>query len=96
MKLGPDIAAIVTGGASGLGHATASALRAAGVKVSLFDKNEEIGPEAATRSAPVIRGASRPAAAADTRHPKLCAIRSTRPDCSRIVLSRTSVHRPRS
>lgn len=47
MKLGPDIAAIVTGGASGLGHATASALRAAGVKVALFDKNEEIGPEAA-------------------------------------------------
>lgn len=44
MKLGPDIAAIITGGASGLGLATATALRAAGVKVALFDKNAEIGP----------------------------------------------------
>ena len=44
MKLGSDIAAIVTGGASGLGLATARALRAAGVKVALFDKNAEIGP----------------------------------------------------
>jgi NAD(P)-dependent dehydrogenase (short-subunit alcohol dehydrogenase family) len=49
MRLGPDIAAVVTGGASGLGHATAGALRAAGVKVALFDKNGEIGPEAAAR-----------------------------------------------
>ena len=47
MELGPEIAAIVTGGASGLGHATAIALRAAGVKVALFDKNAEIGPDAA-------------------------------------------------
>ena len=47
MKLGPDIAAIVTGGASGLGLATATALRAAGVKVALFDKNAEIGPDTA-------------------------------------------------
>ena len=44
MKLGPDIAAIITGGASGLGLATAKALRAQGVKVALFDKNAEIGP----------------------------------------------------
>ncbi len=44
MKLGADIAAIVTGGASGLGLATATALRKAGVKVALFDKNAEIGP----------------------------------------------------
>ena len=49
VKLGPDIAAIITGGASGLGYATATALRAEGVKVALFDKNEEIGPEAAER-----------------------------------------------
>lgn len=47
MKLGPDIAAIVTGGASGLGLATARALRDAGVKVALFDKNDEIGPDVA-------------------------------------------------
>ncbi len=44
LKLGPDIAAIITGGASGLGLATAKALRAEGVKVALFDKNGEIGP----------------------------------------------------
>jgi NAD(P)-dependent dehydrogenase (short-subunit alcohol dehydrogenase family) len=49
MRLGADIAAVVTGGASGLGHATATALRNAGVKVALFDKNAEIGPEAAAR-----------------------------------------------
>ncbi|MFC3580168.1 SDR family NAD(P)-dependent oxidoreductase [Sphingomonas hylomeconis] len=47
MKLGPDIAAIVTGGASGLGYATATALRDAGVKVALFDKNAELGLEGA-------------------------------------------------
>jgi NAD(P)-dependent dehydrogenase (short-subunit alcohol dehydrogenase family) len=47
MKLGPDIAAIVTGGASGLGYATATALRDAGVQVALFDKNTELGPERA-------------------------------------------------
>ena len=44
VKLGPDIAAVITGGASGLGLATAKALRAQGVKVALFDKNAEIGP----------------------------------------------------
>jgi len=47
VKLGPDVSAIITGGASGLGYATATALRAAGVKVALFDKNAEIGPDAA-------------------------------------------------
>ncbi|NMH58584.1 SDR family NAD(P)-dependent oxidoreductase [Alteromonas ponticola] len=35
--------AIVTGGCSGLGHATAIALREAGVNVALFDLNEELG-----------------------------------------------------
>lgn len=43
MKLGPDIAAIVTGGASGLGAATARALAAAGVRVAIFDTNREAG-----------------------------------------------------
>ena len=38
-----NLTAIVTGGCSGLGHATAVALRGAGVKVSLFDLNEEQG-----------------------------------------------------
>lgn len=48
MKLGPDISAIVTGGASGLGRATAEALIAHGVRVALFDKNAEIGPGVAS------------------------------------------------
>ncbi len=37
------IAAIVTGGASGLGAATAEMLAASGAKVTLFDMNEEAG-----------------------------------------------------
>ena len=43
MKLDSTIAAIVTGGASGLGAATARALAAHGVKVALFDMNAEKG-----------------------------------------------------
>jgi len=38
-----NIAAIVTGGASGLGEATARALAAKGAKVTIFDLNEELG-----------------------------------------------------
>lgn len=38
-----NLTAIVTGGCSGLGHATAIALREAGANVSLFDLNEELG-----------------------------------------------------
>lgn len=47
MKLGNDISAIVTGGASGLGEATARALAAQGVKVGIFDVNEESGTQIA-------------------------------------------------
>jgi NAD(P)-dependent dehydrogenase (short-subunit alcohol dehydrogenase family) len=47
MKLNSSIAAVVTGGASGLGKATAVALAAKGVKVALFDLNEELGEAAA-------------------------------------------------
>jgi NAD(P)-dependent dehydrogenase (short-subunit alcohol dehydrogenase family) len=43
MKLDGSIAAVVTGGASGLGAATARRLAARGVKVALFDINAEIG-----------------------------------------------------
>ena len=43
MKLGEGIAAVVTGGSSGLGAATARRLAAAGVKVTLFDMNVEQG-----------------------------------------------------
>ena len=43
MKIGPELAAVVTGGASGLGQATARALAAAGCKVAIFDINDEAG-----------------------------------------------------
>ena len=43
MKIDSSIAAVVTGGASGLGRASAAALAAAGVKVAIFDIAEEAG-----------------------------------------------------
>ncbi|HMO45420.1 MAG TPA: SDR family oxidoreductase [Rubrivivax sp.] len=43
MKLSSDISAVVTGGASGLGAATARRLAKSGVKVALFDLNEAAG-----------------------------------------------------
>jgi NAD(P)-dependent dehydrogenase (short-subunit alcohol dehydrogenase family) len=43
MRIGSDTAAIVTGGASGLGKASAEALAAAGAKVAIFDVNAEKG-----------------------------------------------------
>jgi len=43
MIITSDTAAIITGGASGLGGATARALTAAGAKVAIFDMNEEMG-----------------------------------------------------
>lgn len=43
MKLDSSIAAVVTGGASGLGEATARRLAAQGVRVALLDLNEERG-----------------------------------------------------
>ena len=47
MKLDSSIAAVVTGGASGLGEATVRALAAHGVKVAIFDMNEAKGEEVA-------------------------------------------------
>ena len=47
MKLSTDISAVVTGGASGLGEATARALAAKGAKVGIFDMNEERGKDVA-------------------------------------------------
>ena len=47
MKLSNDIAAVITGGASGLGEATARALAAKGVKIGIFDMNEERGKSVA-------------------------------------------------
>src|SRR6059058_3519236 len=43
MKLNSNVAAVVTGGASGLGEATVRALAAHGVKVAIFDMNEQKG-----------------------------------------------------
>ncbi len=43
MQLDSSIAAVVTGGASGLGAATARALAGKGVKVALFDLNADLG-----------------------------------------------------
>ena len=47
MQLSSSIAAVVTGGASGLGAATARQLASHGVKVALFDFNEKQGEELA-------------------------------------------------
>src|SRR5215467_10392189 len=43
MELNSSISAVITGGASGLGEATARALRAKGVKVALLDLNKAKG-----------------------------------------------------
>lgn len=43
MKLDKSISAVITGGASGLGAATARLLASHGVKVGIFDLNEELG-----------------------------------------------------
>ncbi|GAA4411202.1 SDR family NAD(P)-dependent oxidoreductase [Quisquiliibacterium transsilvanicum] len=47
MKLNSAVSAVITGGASGLGLATAQRLAAQGVKVAIFDFNEEAGEAAA-------------------------------------------------
>lgn len=47
MKLSSSLSAIVTGGASGLGEGTARMLAKAGVKVGIFDMNEERGQSVA-------------------------------------------------
>ncbi len=47
MQITKDTVAIVTGGASGLGLASAKALAAAGAKVAIFDMNRETGEAAA-------------------------------------------------
>ncbi len=49
MRLSAEIAAVVTGGASGLGKATVEKLRAEGVKVAIFDRDEERGKATASQ-----------------------------------------------
>lgn len=48
MELNSSVAAVVTGGASGLGEATARSLAAKGVKVAIFDMNETKGEAVAS------------------------------------------------
>jgi NAD(P)-dependent dehydrogenase (short-subunit alcohol dehydrogenase family) len=43
LQLTADVSAVITGGASGLGAATARLLAAGGAKVALFDLNEQLG-----------------------------------------------------
>lgn len=48
-----QVRAVITGGASGLGHAVARRLVAAGAKVALFDVNDEKGRAAASALGPL-------------------------------------------
>ncbi len=49
MKLGDSVAAVVTGGASGLGRATAAALAGAGARVTVFDLDVDAGEAVARK-----------------------------------------------
>jgi NAD(P)-dependent dehydrogenase (short-subunit alcohol dehydrogenase family) len=54
MRIDSSLSAVVTGGASGLGLATVQALRAAGVKVAIFDLNSETGEKVAAETGSVF------------------------------------------
>ena len=54
MNIDSTLAAVVTGGASGLGLATVKALRAQGVKVAIFDLNKDIGEQVAEETGAVF------------------------------------------
>lgn len=55
MKRDRTISAIVTGGASGLGFATARALAASGASVAIFDLNDEGSARAVDIGARFVR-----------------------------------------
>ena len=61
MKLDNSISAVVTGGASGLGEATARALSEAGVKVAILDMNEDKGQAVASEIAAAPEATARAA-----------------------------------
>ena len=54
MIINASLSAVVTGGASGLGEASVRALRAAGVKVAIFDLNEADGQRIADETGAVF------------------------------------------
>ncbi len=54
MKLDSSLSAIVTGGASGLGAASVRALRSAGIKVAIFDLNQEGGEKIAAETGSIF------------------------------------------
>jgi NAD(P)-dependent dehydrogenase (short-subunit alcohol dehydrogenase family) len=54
MKIDASLAAVVTGGASGLGLATVKALRAGGAAVAIFDLNEETGNKVAAETGAIF------------------------------------------
>jgi NAD(P)-dependent dehydrogenase (short-subunit alcohol dehydrogenase family) len=56
MKLGNDVSAVVTGGASGLGAATAAALAAKGVKVGVLDLDAAAGARVAKEIGAIFAG----------------------------------------
>lgn len=55
MELGKDVSAVVTGGASGLGEATARMLAEAGCKVAILDMNADRGEKVAGEIGGVYR-----------------------------------------
>lgn len=54
MRIDKNVAAIVTGGASGLGHASVRALCAAGAKVAIFDMNPQTGTQVAEETGAIF------------------------------------------